>query len=211
MLSAAGAADSQSILQLDSPPPLACLLQLRVILEQLMHEIKVETKKHLMTQLQMAAAAAAGSAGVKPDASIARPLKQVKTMIKAVHRMQLVLEYVQHLGEASDLSALWLGSTSSSMLTPEQQQQQPTAIPQSAAGCNGCFPVALVAGCMHKLDRLPADMPLLALHIFWDARHMLQRCGLLDSYIEILKQQEAACMRCYITSLVPQAYEHFKV
>lgn len=242
-----------------------------------MHEIKTETKRHLMMQLQMAAAAAAGSAGAKPDASIARPLKQVKAMIKAVHRMQLMQDYVRQLGTAADLSNLWFGRAHSShgwdeqkqervpaaaaavtpaagdadapagsgkvlynllfedtppesahssqagspTVSPWEQQQQPMdqLISSSSAGQLGSssklplrsFPAALVAGCMGKLDHMPADLPLLALHIFWDARYMLQRVGLLEDYLDTLKQQEEACMRGYITSLVPQAYDHFKV
>ncbi|WIA35431.1 hypothetical protein OEZ86_003873 [Tetradesmus obliquus] len=84
-------------LQLDAVPPLACLLQLRVLLEQLMHEIKTETKKHLMIQLQMAAAAAAGGSSAKPDASIARPgLQLLRQQEEAC-----MCCYVQHLVPAA--------------------------------------------------------------------------------------------------------------
>lgn len=272
---AADVDDPQS-LQIDSPPPLVCLVQLRVILEQLMHEIKTETKKHLMMQLQMAAAAAAGSAGAKPDASIARPLKQVKTMIKAVYRMQLSLDYVSQLRRASDLSALWISKGQSCVWLDDKQQQQsevmgaapaascraadigpaggtsrvmhnalfeeysqssrdcrssgedttegqeakqqcgtPAAAAQGLIGnCNhsaSSFPAALIAGCMQQLQRMPAELPLLAVHILWDARFMLQSHGLLEWGLKPLKQQEEACMRCYMSGLVPQAYEHFKV
>lgn len=276
-------------LQLDAVPPLACLLQLRVLLEQLMHEIKTETKKHLMIQLQMAAAAAAGGSSAKPDASIARPLRQVKAMIKAVHRMQLVLDYPRQLAAAADMSGLWLSKACSSFFAAEQDQVQQLKSP-SAAGlaavmaaeqpqqegvegtrlynllfddeqsegslrsgsqssaaqhhtnmtqsraaspfaeagsCQdaaagsatakggtpmlGSFPAALLSGCMRQLQRLPAELPLLVLHLFWDARDLLQRCGLLHRGRQLLRQQEEACMCCYVQHLVPAAYEHFKV
>jgi hypothetical protein len=275
-------------LQLDSVPPLACLLQLRVLLEQLMHEIKTETKKHLMMQLQMAAAAAAGGGSAKPDASIARPLRQVKAMIKAVHRMQLALDYPRQLAAAADMSGLWVSRTYSSFFAAEQQVQQlrspsaaglaavmaaeqplqegidgtrlynllfddeqsegslrsgsqssaaqqrinttqsRTASPfaaatsqEAAAGATdvagsrtaglASFPAALLAGCMRQLQRLPAELPLLVLHLIWDARDLLQHCGLLPRGLQLLRQQEEACMCCYVQHLVPAAYEHFKV
>jgi hypothetical protein len=275
-------------LQLESVPPLACLLQLRVLLEQLMHEIKTETKKHLMTQLQMAAAAAAGGSSAKPDASIARPLRQVKAMIKAVHRMQLVLDYPRQLAAAADMSGLWLSRAYSSFFAAEQEQvqqlrspsaaglatvisaEQPqqegvegtrlynllfddeqsegslrsgsqssaaqqrsnvtqsrAALPFADASCQDAaagptaaksntaalasFPAALLAGCMWQLQRLPAELPLVVLHLFWDARDLLQGCGLLSKGLPLLRQQEEACMCCYVQHLVPTAYEHFKV
>jgi hypothetical protein len=275
-------------LQLDSVPPLACLLQLRVLLEQLMHEIKTETKKHLMIQLQMAAAAAAGGSSTKPDASIARPLRQVKAMIKAVHRMQLVLDYPRKLAAAADMSGLWLSAAYSSFFAAEQEQgqqmrspsaaglaavmaaeqpqqegvegtrlynllfddeqsegslrsgshtstaqqrantaQQRAASPFADASCQDAaassaaatsstavlasFPTALLAGCMRQLQRLPSELPLMVLHLFWDARDLLQRCGLLPKGLQLLRQQEEACMCCYVQHLVPTAYEHFKV
>ncbi|KAF6264137.1 hypothetical protein COO60DRAFT_220743 [Scenedesmus sp. NREL 46B-D3] len=279
-------------LQLDSVPPLACLLQLRALLEQLMHEIKTETKKHLMMQLQMAAAAAAGGGSAKPDASIARPLRQVKAMIKAVHRMQLALDYPRQLAAAADMSGLWLSRAYSGFFAAEQQQvkqlksppaaclaavlaaeqpqqqgvegtrlynllfdaeqsegslrfgscssaaqqravavHSPTATPFADASCQeaaggtaaagtaaasgrasrlASFPAALLAGCMRQLQRLPAELPLLVLHLFWDARGLLQRTGLLSMGLQLLRQQEEACVCCYVQQLVPAAYEHFK-
>jgi hypothetical protein len=102
---------------LEVMPSAASLQLLRVLLELLMHEIKAETKKHLMMQLHMAAAAAAGSTGVsKPDASIARPLKQVKAFIKAVQQMQLMVKFPQQLLAAADLSDLWVGAACGSSL-----------------------------------------------------------------------------------------------
>lgn len=287
-------------LTLESPPPLACLVQLRVLLEQLMHEIKAETKKHLVMQLQLAAAAAAGSASAKPDASIARPLRQVKAMVKAVHRMQLVLDYPRQLAAAANLSTLWVSKSYSSFVADEQEQQQPVDSPlaavEPAAGLNGkavpqqqqqldangpsraspdtrvlynllyeetseesvgtasqspaeqqsqaaascpetpagpehaaagaaaapatpssqtaelnSFPAALSASCMRQLKKLPAEVPLFVLHLFWDARILLQRCGLVPKGLQVLRQQEESCMRCYMHRLVPAAYEHFKV
>jgi len=314
--------DGQSQLPLEAMPSAACLLLLRVLLELLMHEIKAETKKHLMMQLQMAAAAAAGSAGVSnPDASIARPLKQVKQMIKAVHRMQLMVDFQKQLLAAADLSDLWVGASCGSSLaalavatqqaapsddcstgtwqTPRggskqqlqlQQQQQPAseghkavnpdvsppspkglhpwslynllfeensesslneavrnslgALSQSksvriheaadstgpglasAASHDGpvsnisipgpplhlsSFPAALMSACMQQLERVPAELPLLALQVLWDARRLLSSCGLLNQGLVLLQQQEKVCMACYMQLVVPMAYEHFKV
>lgn len=315
--------DGQSQLPLEAMPSAACLLLLRVLLELLMHEIKAETKKHLMMQLQMAAAAAAGSAGVsKPDASIARPLKQVKQMIKAVHRMQLMVDFQKQLMAAADLSDLWVGASCGSSLaafavatqqaapsddcstgtwqTPRggskqqlQQQQLPQPAPEghkaanpdlsppspkglhpwslynllfeensesslneavrnslgalsqsrsvrtqeaadstgpaglaSAASHDGpvsnisipgpplslsSFPAALMSACMQQLERVPAELPLLALQVLWDARRLLNSCGLLDQGLVLLQQQEKVGMACYMQQVVPVAYEHFKV
>jgi hypothetical protein len=302
-------------------PSAACLQLLRVLLELLMHEIKAETKKHLMMQLQMAAAAAAGSAGVsKPDASIARPLKQVKQMIKAVHRMQLMVDFTQQLLAAADLSDLWVGASCGSNLAAmagsaapqqadaagagdsraawqsagsatKQQQLGPESVKASvdmsppspkglhpwslynllfeensdcslndgvrnslgalslsrayrsprnpdaaadsprpqAAEAGGAsipasnssspavlpyissFPSALIAACMQHLERMPCELPLLALHVLWDARRLLKGCGLLSDGLGLLQEQERLSMCCYMQHLVPTAYEHFKV
>jgi hypothetical protein len=301
-------------------PSATCLQLLRVLLELLLHEIKAETKKHLMSQLQMAAAAAAGSAGVsKPDASIARPLKQVKQMIKNVHRMQLLVDFPQQLLAAAELSDLWVGASCSSILAatagsaaPQQagaagaggsraawqsassatklQQlgqesvkasvdmsppspkglhpwslynllfeensecslndgmrnslgalslsrayrspRNPDAAADSprpqAAEAGGAsipasdssspavqpissFPSALIAACMQHLERMPCELPLLALQVLWDARRLLKGCGLLSDGLGLLQEQEKLCMCCYMQHLVPTAYDHFKV
>lgn len=210
-------------------------------------------------------------------------------MIKAVHRMQLVLDYPRQLAAAADMSGLWLSKACSSFFAAEQDQVQQLKSP-SAAGlaavmaaeqpqqegvegtrlynllfddeqsegslrsgsqssaaqhhtnmtqsraaspfaeagsCQdaaagsatakggtpmlGSFPAALLSGCMRQLQRLPAELPLLVLHLFWDARDLLQRCGLLHRGLQLLRQQEEACMCCYVQHLVPAAYEHFKV
>lgn len=316
-------ADGQTSLPLEAMPSAACLQLLRVLLELLMHEIKAETKKHLMMQLQMAAAAAAGSAGVsKPDASIARPLKQVKQMIKAVHRMQLMVDFPQQLLAAADLSDLWVGASCGSNLAamaasaaPHQAQtdaagtgssraawqsagsaakqlqlgsesvkasvdmsppspkglnpwslynllfeensecslnegvrnslgalslsranrspRNPDAAadsprPQGAAAGGTSVPAsnssspavlpyissfssALIAACMQHLERMPCELPLLALQVLWDARRLLKGCGLLSDGLGLLQEQERLCMCCYMQHLVPTAYEHFKV
>ncbi|WIA15231.1 hypothetical protein OEZ85_001907 [Tetradesmus obliquus] len=99
-------------LQLDAVPPLACLLQLRVLLEQLMHEIKTETKKHLMIQLQMAAAAAAGGSSAKPDASIARPLRQ--------HLVPAAYEHFKRIAAHQTVTSEVLNSCGARSLQPVQ-------------------------------------------------------------------------------------------
>lgn len=317
--------DGQTQLPLECMPSAACLQLLRVLLELLMAEIKAETKKHLMMQLQMAAAAAAGSAGVsKPDASIARPLKQVKQVIKAVHRMQLMLEFPKQLAAAADLSDLWLGASCGSNLAamaaavaaPQQgqqsphaagrgacpaagsatkqpegpklsasvdmsppspkglhpwslynllfeensenllnegvrnslgalslsranrnpdaaaadsphafvQQQGPAAAGNTAASSPGkdssspavlpyisSFPSALVAACVQHLEGMPAELPLMALQVLWDARRLLNGCGLLGQGLGLLQEQERLVTCCFMQHLVPTAYEHFKV
>jgi hypothetical protein len=209
-------------------------------------------------------------------------------MIKAVHRMQLALDYPRQLSRAADMSGLWLSRTYSSFFAAEQQVMQlrsPSAaglaavmaaeqpqqegvegtrlynllfdeeqsegslrsgshsstaqqrtntsqsrtaspfavatsqdaaalaaeVPASRTAGHSSFPAALLAGCMRQLQRLPAELPLLVLHLFWDARDLLQQCGLLPSGLQLLRQQEEACMCCYVQHLVPAAYEHFKV
>lgn len=343
---AAVGVDDPAFVALEALPSAACLQVLQVLLELLMHEIRAETKKHLMLQLHMAAAAAAGSTGVvKPDASLTRPLKQVRHMIKAVHRMQLLQDFPAQLLAAADLSDLWVGSSCgialaavallkqqgaataaatpqpasasgsgsrSSLLRPasavrvqqmqHQQQEggepavaaadaaaapspkplQPwslynllfeetsesslnealraslgalpphsslsstaveedapaTAAAAAAAAAEGgsagpaddasvaataaelaavrrqllaSFPSALVAASMAQLDRLPAELPLMALQVLWDARRLLKQCGLLGDGLMLLRQQEELCMTYYMQQLVPTAYEHFKV
>lgn len=301
--------DGQTQLPLEAMPSAACLQLLRVLLELLMQEIKTETKKHLMMQLQMAAAAAAGNAGVsKPDASLARPLKMVKQMVKAVHTMQLMVDFPKQLLVAADLSDLWVGaSCGHSLATVVLAAQQPAAGPggdtwqmpgsshskqqqgldaqkasvdlsppspkglhpwslynllfeenseaslseavrnslgawsqskgaqQGAAGTPrsmaaaaddrhlsrssspaalphlSSFPSALISACMQQLERMPAELPLLALQTLWDARRLLKGCGLLGQGLPLLQQQEQLCMVCYMQHLVPTAYEHFKV
>jgi hypothetical protein len=137
-LTAVGA-DDQAFLPLESLPSAASLQMLRVLLELLMAEIKAETKKHLMIQLQMAAVAAAGTAGgLKPDASLARPLKQVKAMIKAVHAMQLAQGFPAPLLAAADLSDLWAGTSCGASLAAaatlqQQARQQAQAAAEAAA------------------------------------------------------------------------------
>ncbi|KAF8060600.1 Pacrg [Scenedesmus sp. PABB004] len=290
---------------LECPPPLPCLAQLRVLLEQLLHEIKAETKRHLMKQLQAAAAAAAGGGGAKPDASIARPLRQVKAMVRAVQRLQLALDYPAQLAAAGDVSGLWLSRTYAPYFAGEAQlpprrrggagpgpgggaappgkggaPQQPGLSPAklaalveseapaatrvlynllfeeqcealAAAGrgggapagpepgdgggepaCDGAvevavarprgggggrpaellcsFPAALVAACTGQLTRLPAELPLLALHVLWDARALLAAHGRLARGLPLLRAQEEACVRAYVQAVVPAAYEHFK-
>lgn len=318
--------DGQTQLPLVAMPSAACLQLLRVLLELLMQEIKAETKKHLMLQLQMAAAAAAGSAGVKPDASIARPLKQVKQMIRAVHRMQQMVDFPKQLLAAADVSDLWVGACCGSNLASmavaaaaTQQQEAPPA-PAAAAGSSSgpwqsagsaskqggeggvkvsvdlsppspkglhpwslynllfeensenslgegvrnslgalslskfnnrsvveapadspataqqgadaaeedcsqghdscspwavphlsSFPSALITACMQRLEQMPAEVPLLALQVLWDARRLLNSCGLLQQGLVLLQEQEKLCMCIYMQHLVPTAYEHFKV
>jgi hypothetical protein len=302
-------ADGQAGLPLEAMPGAACLQLLQILLELLMNEIKAETKKHLMMQLQMAAAAATGSARVaKPDASIARPLKQVKQMIRAVHRMRLMTDFPKQLLAAADLSALWAGAAAGSSLAafalggatagtavaggsmreqcmqyreqynnadlpkaaaagvdPSLQSPKglqpcwqyyglegktseaattgrmdsassptaPNADPsaagrhaEAAAGAAGqpasvraqdalqhlgCFPLSLIAACMQQLEHMPAELPLMALQVLWDARRLLNSCDLLQAGLPLLQQQEQLCMHLYMQQLVPTAYEHFKV
>jgi hypothetical protein len=312
---------------LELMPSAASLQLLRVLLELLMHEIKAETKKHLMMQLQMAAAAAAGSAGAsKPDASIARPLKQVKQFIKAVQHMQLMAKFPQQLMAAADLSDLWVGASCGSslaaMAAAADAAWQQEGAAASSQGCQpgrgagskqqgldapkvsasmdlsppspkgmhpwslynllfedseaslsegvrnslGClstsrsiriqdpsfaaadsprqhnpavgasgsgggslnaefsmatlglspglsnFPSALISACSQHLEQMPAELPLLALQVLWDARKLLKGCGLLQpGLLVLLQHQERLGMCCYMQHLVPTAYEHFKV
>jgi hypothetical protein len=297
---AAAGAEDQAFVPLDSLPSAASLQTLRVLLELLMLEIKMETKKHLMMQLQLAAAAAAGSAGVtKPDASLARPLKQAKQMIKAVHTMQLMAGFPAQLLAAADMSELWAGVSCGDSLaafaaqqqrrrqaaqavaeaavaghsdvrrgrpaplygllfddasdagsctsqavrvagaaresvpgedtgqqgqqqerrcsdvsaaagevdSPDAAAEQQQALPQQALAS---FPSALIAACTQQLEQMPAELPLVALHVLWDARQLLQRLGLLDSGLLLLQCQEEVCLSVYMQQLVPTTYEHFK-
>lgn len=187
------------------------LLHLRVLLELLLHEVKGETKKHLMAQLHAAAAAAAssgsGGAAGKPDAAIARPLKQVKAAIKALHAMQLAADFPRQLLAAGDLSALWANASCGSSLAAAAGEAGPDLPPPPASS----FAAALVAACMQQLDRMPAELPLLALQLLWDGRALLRRQGLLAAGLPLLRAQEEACVSTYMQQLVPAAAEHFKV
>jgi len=73
------------------------------------------------------------------------------------------------------------------------------------------FPTSLMLRCMEQLNRMPAELPLLALQVFWDAWNMLKSCGLLELGLPLLRLQEEGFMQSYMQHLVPTVYEHYKV
>jgi len=286
---AAGHGEQHHVLQ--CLPSAACMLQLAVLLEQLLLEVKGEAKRHLVNQLQLAAAAAVGSAAIKPDVSVARPLQQVKGMIKTVKAWQLMTDYSRQLLLAADMSGLWFSPVSGSccgtaagaasfheamramplhsegLHTKQQGQQQAEgvkvlnnslfehpapamALPgmsakdalivagvaaaaadkqmddqgQAQQHCSSSrhgssvklalqssFPASLMLRCMEQLNRMLAELPLLALQIFWDAWNMLKSSGVLELGLPLLRLQEEWFMQSYVEQLTPAMYEHYKV
>jgi hypothetical protein len=90
--------------------------------------------------------------------------------------------------------------------SPSKDSNSPAVLPYISS-----FPSALVAACVQHLERMPAELPLMALQVLWDARRLLNGCGLLGQGLGLLQEQERLVICCYMQHLVPTAYEHFKV